>query len=440
MKLWAGKHWDNLRSSFWFVPALMALSAVALAFLGVAFDEAVAYEWLQAQGWAYAGGAEGASLLLGTIAGSMVTITGVVFSMTLMTLSLASTQLGPRLLRNFMRDRLNQAVLGTFVATFVYCLLVLRTIRRADETLFVPHLSVTTGVLLALVSIGVLIVFIHHVSVSIQADEVVARVGKELIADIDRLFPDELESRPPPADTALTLPEGFENNARAVGADGDGYLQRVDANVLLDLAVKNDLVLRVARLPGRYVVCGQALLMAWPGRRISDEIHRDLIKAFVLGNQRTSAQDIQFPIQQLVEIAVRALSPGVDDPFTAIACVDRLGSGLCRLARRSRRPAAFFDEAGRLRVLADSLSFADIAKTVFAELRPYARSSAVITAHLLDTLAVVASATRDEDSRAALLRAAEQLHADAHAALTNAEDRREVELRYREARLALAVD
>ena len=191
MKLLLRKHWDSLRSSFWFVPATMAACAVALALASVSLDEAVTYEWIKAQGWAYTGGAEGASLVLSTIAGSMITITGVVFSMTLVALSLASSQLGPRLLRNFMRDRMNQVVLGTFVATFVYCLVVLRTIRRADEVLFVPHISVTFGVLLALVGLGVLIYFIHHVSVSIQADEVVARVGKELMAEIDRLFPEE---------------------------------------------------------------------------------------------------------------------------------------------------------------------------------------------------------------------------------------------------------
>ncbi len=130
--------------------------------------------------------------MLGTIAGSMITIAGVVFSMTLVALSLASSQLGPRLLRNFMRDTTTQVVLGTFVATFLYCLLVLRTIRRPEEFVFVPHLSVTLGVLFAVVSLGVLIYFIHHVSVSIQANEIVARVGAELIEGVDRLFPEQI--------------------------------------------------------------------------------------------------------------------------------------------------------------------------------------------------------------------------------------------------------
>ncbi|NDP40395.1 MAG: DUF2254 domain-containing protein, partial [Rhodoferax sp.] len=192
MKTLLLKYWDRLRSSLWFVPAVMAWLAVALAFGAVELDKAVDEDWLQRLSWSYSGGAEGASLPLGTVAGSMIAIAGTVFSMTLVALSLASSQLGPRLLRNFMRDTANQVVLGTFVATFVYCLLVLRTIRRADEVTFVPHLSVSIGVLLAMVSIGVLIYFIHHVSVSIQADEVVARVGRELEDGIDRLFPGHL--------------------------------------------------------------------------------------------------------------------------------------------------------------------------------------------------------------------------------------------------------
>lgn len=152
----------------------MACLAVALALGTVELDKTFADDWLKRLGLSYSGGAEGASLLLGTVAGSMIAIAGTVFSMTLVALSLASSQLGPRLLRNFMRDTGNQIVLGTFVATFVYCLLVLRTIRRVDEVAFVPHLSVSFGILLATVSVGVLLYFIHHISVSIQADQVVA--------------------------------------------------------------------------------------------------------------------------------------------------------------------------------------------------------------------------------------------------------------------------
>lgn len=249
MKAHLLEYWERLRSSFWFVPGILTGAAVALASVTVALDESVTVgEWMAGQSWAYTGGAEGASLVLSTVAGSMITIAGVVFSMTLVALSLASSQLGPRLLRNFMRDTRNQVVLGTFIATFVYCLLVLRTIRRAEEAFFVPHLSVTIGVLLALVSLGVLIYFIHHVSVSIQADEVVARVNHELIHGINRLFPESMgrgNTRTAAEVAGARLPEAFDREARPVGAAEDGYLQSVDPDALMELATQENALFRL---------------------------------------------------------------------------------------------------------------------------------------------------------------------------------------------------
>ena len=228
MRVQIFRKWDSVRSSFWFLPTIMASGAMAMAFATVAMDKPVT-NWLTLNwDWAFTGGAEGASALLGAIAGSMITIAGVVFSMTLVALSLASSQLGPRLLRNFMRDTTTQTVLGTFVATFLYCLIVLRTIRRAEEILFVPHLSVTLSVLLAVVSVGVLIYYIHHVSVSIQVNEIVARVGEELIAGIERLFPESIGGGAPRIPTEpldADFLDMFGREACPIGAARDGYLR-----------------------------------------------------------------------------------------------------------------------------------------------------------------------------------------------------------------------
>ena len=204
----------------------------------------------------------------------MIAIAGTVFSMTLVALSLASSQLGPRLMRNFMRDTANQVVLGTFVATFVYCLLVLRTIRRADEVAFVPHLSVSIGVLLAIISVGVLIYFIHHISVSIQADQVVARVVANSTAG-RHLLPGDFGS---PGSAALrslneaTLPAMFVRDASVVNALEDGYLQLIDADVLMALATKEDLLIRLERRPGHYLIKGRAMLMVWPSERVTETL------------------------------------------------------------------------------------------------------------------------------------------------------------------------
>jgi uncharacterized membrane protein len=427
------KTWDRVRSSFWFLPAVMAGGAMVLAFTTVALDKP-ATDWLTLNwGWTFTSGAEGVSSLLGAIAGSMITIAGVVFSMTLVALSLASSQLGPRLLRNFMRDTTTQTVLGTFVATFLYCLLVLRVIRRADEIAYVPHLSVTLCVLLAVVSVGVLIYFIHHVSVSMQANEIVARVGTELIEGIERLFPEtigqgapRIPTKPPDADFLDT----FDREARPVGSAGDGYLQFVDGDALMALAMKEDVVIRLERRPGHYVVATRPLVLVWPGNRVTDQLMDLVNSAFALGNQRAAGQDIEFAVNQLVEIAIRALSPGVNDPFTAMTCVDHLGSALCRLAQRDIPSPYRHDTEDHLRVISPVFTFPDVTDAAFNQIRQYGSSCASVTIRLLETIAVVAGSVHRPEDRAALLRHAKMITRGASKGLPEDEDRRVVEVRY----------
>jgi uncharacterized membrane protein len=430
------KYWERLRSSFWFLPSLMAGMAVALSFITVALDQAMTQKWLRKLDWVYSGGAEGASAVLQTIAGSMITIAGVVFSLTLVALSLASSQFGPRLLRNFMRDTANQLVLGTFIATFLYCLLVLRTIRRDDDAAFVPHLSVTLGLVLALASLWVLIYFIHHVSVSIQADEVVARVGAELDDTMHRLFPEQLgQDAGEPAGAEVRHGDA---QPRIISATGDGYLQIVDVDTLMSFARETDTVLSLAHRPGHYIVQGMPLLHAFPADRVPHDMQQRLQAAFVLGNQRTAAQDVEFAILQLVEIAARALSPGINDPFTAIACIDRLGSAFCRLAQRCFPGPCRYDDAQRLRIIAPAHTFSGLADAAFNPLRNYARTSADVTLRLLESIAVIASvATRPAD-RAALERHAGMIARGAAEALPEAADRQAVDARHHAVRQALA--
>lgn len=434
MNVQAAAAWDRLRSSFWFLPSLMTVGAVGLSFATVAIDASVSDKWLSTFSLAYAGGAEGASALLGAVAGSMITIAGLVFSMTLVALSLTSSQFGPRLLRNFMRDATNQLVLGTFVATFVYCLLVLRTIRRADESAFVPHLSVSVGLAVAVVSIAVLIYFIHHVALSIQADEVIARVCAELFEGIERLYPTDI-GRAAPAPRGA-LPANFDSDARPVQAGADGYVQSVDADKLIELAASEDVVVRVERRPGQYVIIGAPLVRVWPGERADGELAARVLSAFVVGHYRTPSQDIEFSVDQLVEVAVRALSPGINDPFTAITCIDRLGSALARLARGSMPSPWRHDEQGKLRVVASPLTFTEITDAAFNQIRQHGRTSVAVTVRLLETIAIVAEVAHRMEDLSALLRHADMI-ARGGEALPEVEDRRAVAGRYEAARQKL---
>ena len=433
MKTLIFRYWDRIRSSLWFIPTVMAITAVLLAYLSVALDRPVANWLLHTWGWTFTGGADGASSVLGIIAGSMITIAGVVFSMTLVALSLATTQLGPRLLRNFLCDTTTQVVLGTFVATFLYCLLVLLNIRRAEEVAFVPHVSITLGVFFAVASVGVLIYFIHHVSVSMQANEIVARVSRELIAGIDRLFPEHIGREAPRIPTAppdADFLDAFDREARPIPASEDGYLQFIDTDGLLELAIQKDVVIRLERVPGHYVVAGCPLMLVWPGERATDLPTDQVNSVFALGNQRNSAQDIEFAVTQLVEIALRALSPGVNDPFTAITCVDHLASALSRLATRDMPSTYRYDSKDHLRVIAPGATFPEVTDVAFNQIRQTARSSAAVTIRLLETIAVVVRFAHRSGDRAALLRHAEMIARGARDGLSEGEDRQVVVDRY----------
>jgi uncharacterized membrane protein len=415
--------WDRIRGSFWFLPALMALAAAVLAFGILALDRGAAGRWIASHGLGYGGGAEGASTVLQTIASSMMTIAGVVFSMTLVALSLASSQFGSRLLRNFMRDTTNQVVLGVFVATFLYCILVLRAVRRADESLFVPQVAVAVGVVLAVASIAVLVYFIHHVSTSIQADEVIARVGAETLEAIERMFPERIGRPGREAAAGASRADAPECESRPIAAAGDGYLQRVDPDALMAVAAREDLVVRLCRRPGDYVVAGTALAWAWPQERVDDGTAAELAGAFAFGTQRTPVQDLRFCLQQLVEIAARALSPGVNDPYTALASIDRIASALHHLAGREMPRAHRLDDRGHLRVIAIPTAFPEFVDAAFDPLRRHSRGDAAVTIRLLEAICAVAPATRRADDREALARQAGMIASGASEALPEAEDR-----------------
>jgi uncharacterized membrane protein len=421
---------DALRGSFWFLPTLLSLGAGALAIGLVALDVWVTGSTLRGVRWIYTGGAEGARSLLSTVAGAVVTVVGVAFSVTIVSLQLASAQLGPRVLRNFMRDRGNQAVLGTFVATFVYCLLVLRTVRGGDgldDDPFIPHLAITGGVVLAIVSAAVLIYFIHHAAVSIQADHVIATIASELEDTVDLLYPERLGDDEPASGPAPALPDDFERRARIVRARGSGYVQSVDAPAVLGLATARDLVVRLECRPGDFVAEGEPVARAWPVERVEDETARRLASAVVLGRVRTLMQDFGFGVEQLVEIAIRALSSDLRDPTTAMRCIDRLGAAIARLAGR-RIPSPFRRDGDRLRVIAPGVSLSEVVHEAFDPIRERGMRSLAVMLRLLETFERLARLRPSRELHAALLRETVKVERSSRAALSEPWERRAIEL------------
>ena len=437
--------WDRVTSSYWFIPSLMTVGAAVLSFVLIGIDGRVGPDWIERVPFLYGNKPDGARAVLSTIAGSMIGVAGVTFSITIASVVYATGQYGPRLLTNFMSDRGNQVTLGTFIATFLYCLLVLRTIRSPDEgtgadvvSAFVPHIALLAGLVLALCSIGVFIFFIHHVPESIHVSNLIAGVGTDLRDKVGVLFPERIgegestREAERDEDVMTSVPADFFDDARTIPADGDGYVTGLDAQALLDLATAHDLVVRVRHRPGDFVADGDTLVLAWPQERVTDAIAVDIRTAFAWGRQRTARQDVRFLVNELVEIAARALSPGVNDPFTAISCLDWLSAALKDLAGRDFPGAERYDENGRLRVVAYPTTFADFVEGVYAQLRPYLATDRNAALHALMTIGEVAGRVSDESQRSVLRHQADAILEGCQANLGLEADRASVRQRHRE--------
>jgi uncharacterized membrane protein len=387
--------WDQLRSGYWFLPTLISLLAVVLSFSCLALDERVRYKVLREQGWVYTGGPEGARSVLATIAGSIITVAATTFSITIAVLSMASAQFGPRLLRNFMRDRANQTVLGTFVGTFLYCLLVLRTVRGTDDNTYVPHLSVTIGTVLAIISIAALIFFIHHIAESIQVATVIGAVGKELDEAVRRLFPAGMGEA---ADT-VQLPREEPQVIRATSA---GYVQSIDGDSLLRSVKPLGAILRLQARPGDYVIQDAPLAHIWAPQEVKQMDSDSIRDSITLGLQRTPYQDADFAFLQLAELAVRALSPGINDPFTAVMCIDRISSALCLLAERCLPAAYRLDDEGQLRIVAQPYRYERLVSSAYSQILENGKAHTIVMERLRSQIDTVLGRVRHAEFRSAL--------------------------------------
>ncbi|HEX5068068.1 MAG TPA: DUF2254 domain-containing protein [Myxococcota bacterium] len=411
--------WYEMRSSFWFVPACIVVGSVAIALAVIQVDAALRLHEQERQSWLLGAGADGARGLLTAVASSMITVAGVVFSITIVALSLTSSQYTSRVLLNFMRDRTNQSVLGVFVGIFAYCLVVLRTIRGGDEGAFVPPLAVMGGLLLAFVGIALLIYFIHHISVSIQASSILATAAQETIAAVDQLFPESLGDD---ADEAASAPATSTPAAHvwsAVAAAKTGYLETVHEEALLAWAREHETVLRMERGIGEFVVEGTSLVSV--ARPVDDAAAAELNALYVISRQRTLHQDASFGIRQIVDVALKALSPGVNDTTTAVMCVDYLSAILVRLAGRSLPTPHRLDE-GELRVIARGPSFETLLADAFDQIRQNAGGNVAVLTRQLRALELIASGTSSARRRRVLRTHADLIAAEAQRTISSPHD------------------
>jgi uncharacterized membrane protein len=391
---------QRVRATYWFLPSLLTAAAVCLSAVLTAIDRAVvvAPSWL---GWAYAGGADGARALLSAVAGSMITVVSVTFSVMVVALTVSSQHFGPRLLRSFMHDRPAQLVLGTFTATFAYCLMVLRTVQGDGGDLyerFIPQFAVAGAVVLALIAVGALIYYVHHIAVSMQVTEITRRIGYELEHAIERLYPEPIGSAAElPGAEAPPVPP----TAEQVRASATGYVQNVDEDTLFRVAEGRPATIWLAVRPGDFVAKGDVIAALDPPSADAGASVDIVREAYVLGSERSIEKDAGFAVQQLVEIALRALSPGVNEPFTAMTAIDWLSGSLAALAARRIPHPARTNDTGRLRIVTAPRTFVALLQEAFEPIAPHAGRTPIVAGRLLEALARLASvAQRPEDRQA----------------------------------------
>jgi uncharacterized membrane protein len=438
---------EALRTTLWLVPVLCVAAAVALFVITYAIDEASYRGALRLPGWIRTGSADaGRSVLIG-IAAAVITVVGVVFSITILALTLASQQFGPRMLRTFIRDLGTQLTLGIFVGSFVYAVLALGSITDSGpHGPFVPHLGVAVSEALMFVDIAVLIYFIHHIAVTIQLPEVIARIAGDLGRAVDQAFPgsiaggDQTFGAATEGPSAAELATLLDEEGLVVPATRSGYLQFVGYGQLLAIAESADAVIRLAHRPGHFVLAGRPLASVWPADR-SSEVAEALAQAHITGPQRTLAQDPVFPIDQLAEIAIRALSPAVNDTFTALTCIDWLADGLCKISGRLLVEGVYRDRQGRIRLIELDPSYARMVQRSFDKIRQAARGMPAVLIRLMDALAHITEYTPGPDRRQVVHREADMVMRAAAETITDPEDLADVQTRYdRLQQIAFALD
>ncbi|CAA6805533.1 MAG: DUF2254 domain-containing protein [uncultured Thiotrichaceae bacterium] len=398
-------HWLEIMSAtFWLIPLVLLIAAILLAYVNIHLDKLLFSE-SPFSFLFYFNDKDNIRTLLSLTGGAILGVAGVTFSITIASLTLASQQFGPRLLRNFMQNYFNQIVIGIFISTFLYSVLILQFTDAMDEKNFVPVISMSTLLALIILNLLILVFFIHHTAASIQADTVIDDVYQELESRLYKLFPDtgETTSQQPTAQLPDDLQKRFANEGQPVCAQCSGYLQALDHSALQSFTTEQDLTLRMNFRPGDFIIKGCELATCLSPEKLDDEIATTLDNALIVGNKATAEQDAEYAIRQLVEIALRALSPGINDPFTAISCINRLGQAIAFVAKREFPNPNYFDDNTKLRLLLAPLDFEGMVEAAFNQIRQNTSHHVDIIISLLDTFQHLAVQVQNEVQAKVLL-------------------------------------
>jgi uncharacterized membrane protein len=426
---------EALRTNLWLLPTAEILLAVVLFAATYALDRTAYDEGWHLPSFLISGDADAARQILTATAAAVITVVTLVFSITIVTLTLASTQFGPRMLRNFIRDRITQATLGSFVATFVYAILTLGALTPGSHGEFVPHISVTVTMVLVILDVAMLVVFIDHIAKSIQLPQVIASIAGDLSHAIDSEAAPAVDAKAGPSLQEMVV--RLDEDSTTVRAPASGYLQFVSISTLLDISAQSHAVIRLLHRPGHFVVEGEPLAEVWPPHAAKG-VARALGGAHATGPHRTLTQDLSFAVDQLVEIAIRALSPAVNDTFTALACIDWLGDGLGKIALRWRPAAVHRDNGGHVRVITVPVSFRRLVERSHDKIRQASRGMPAVMIRQLEMLIHVMARTQTAEQRELLLEQADMILRSCEESVPEPSDRADVRRHYDELRVFTA--
>jgi uncharacterized membrane protein len=408
--------------SFWFTSAIMAVAAVLLAWTIYWVDGRIPNKVLQDSHFVLSGTVDDMRGALLSWAGTVLATAGVVFTLLTLPLSTVAAQYGSRLLRLFLGDRTAQFVLGMFVATFVYCVAAALSIPPVAVEPQAPQLTATVGLYLMLATFATLILLVQHVSTMLQAPNIAAAAGADLLEVVRAEIAQdgtrstggkgELESTPglAGAPEALVETEGYP-----VRVTGTGYIQYIDPAIILALARDKNLVIRLLHRPGHFVQLGAVVALVWPAGQVDKQVAKLIHGAYQIGNVRTPTQDIEYAVNQLTEMAVRAMSPAINDPFTAMTCLDHMGDGLVEFIRRGEQGSHYHDWDGRLRLVLEPVTFDELLNAAFSMLRHASCDNVSVLLHMLEVIDVIGQETQSPEERWQLLRHVSLIHAESEA-------------------------
>ena len=382
------KIYDSIKTSFWFIPCLILLGTLLTCALLLLIDLHSALHRVQWLNFIYHSDANIIRSLLTTIASSVMTVVSITFSITIVALTNASSQFGPRLIRNFMEDISTQVVLGVFVSLFVYCLILTRMTDNFAEQLFLPGLAITGAALMTLFGILLLIYFIHHVALNLQSDHIIDNVYLELQHSTRKIFEQQKEKEKEKEKESTH--QGHHEAIKAtlslpLKSPQCGYIQAINYDVLTALMSQLNGYIEVVVAPGDFVVKRQ-ITMHSSIKMLSTVDEKSLHDCFTFGSKRTPIQDPEFAVDQLVEIALRALSPGINDPYSAIACVDKLSAMICELTQDKFPQGIAFDQKGVKRLDYKVASFEGLANTAYDQIRQHSQSCLAVCLRQLEGL------------------------------------------------------